>query len=137
MNRDDLNIIEEIFNQWENRTLKKVLDKSSERATAPTSESGIPIKRLYTPLDLEAVDYNQDIGYPGEFPYTRGVYPTMYRGRLWTMRNYAGFGTAEDTNKRFRYLLEHGMPGLSVAFDLPTQIGYDSNSPKADGDNTE
>ncbi|OGP94299.1 MAG: methylmalonyl-CoA mutase [Deltaproteobacteria bacterium RBG_16_47_11] len=133
MNRDDLNIIEEIFNQWENRTLKKVLDKSSERATAPTSESGIPIKRLYTPLDLEAVDYNQDIGYPGEFPYTRGVYPTMYRGRLWTMRNYAGFGTAEDTNKRFRYLLEHGMPGLSVAFDLPTQIGYDSNSPMAEG----
>ena len=74
-----------------------------------------------------------DLGYPGEYPYTRGVYPTMYRGRLWTMRNYAGFGTAEDTNKRFRYLLEQGMPGLSVAFDLPTQIGYDSDHPMSEG----
>ena len=133
MNRDDPKIIEEVFNQWENRTLKEVLDKSPERTAAFTTESGIPVKRLYTPLDLEATDYTEDIGFPGEIPYTRGVYPTMYRGRLWTMRNYAGFGTAEDTNKRFRYLLEHGMPGLSVAFDLPTQIGYDSDNPMAEG----
>jgi methylmalonyl-CoA mutase N-terminal domain/subunit len=118
---------------WENTTLKKVLDRSAERAQTFTTESGIPVKRLYTPLDVTTSDYNRDLGFPGEYPYTRGVYPTMYRGRLWTMRNYAGFGTAEDTNKRFRYLLEHGMPGLSVAFDLPTQIGYDSDHPMAEG----
>jgi methylmalonyl-CoA mutase N-terminal domain/subunit len=118
---------------WENTTLKKVLDRSAERAETFTTESGIPVKRLYTPLDVTTSDYNRDLGFPGEYPYTRGVYPTMYRGRLWTMRNYAGFGTAEDTNKRFRYLLEHGMLGLSVAFDLPTQIGYDSDHPMAEG----
>jgi methylmalonyl-CoA mutase N-terminal domain/subunit len=118
---------------WEQTTLKRVLDKTDEREAAFTTESGIPVKRLYTPLDLPDADYNRDLGYPGEYPYTRGVYPTMYRGRLWTMRNYAGFGTAEDTNKRFRYLLEHGMPGLSVAFDLPTQIGYDSDHPMSEG----
>ena len=118
---------------WEDKTLKRVLDRNPERAEAFNTESGIPVKRLYTPLDLAASDYNRDLGFPGEYPYTRGVYPTMYRGRLWTMRNYAGFGTAEDTNKRFRYLLEHGMPGLSVAFDLPTQVGYDSDHPMSEG----
>jgi len=118
---------------WEQNALKRVLDKTAERAAVFTTESGIPVKRLYTPLDLPDADYNRDLGCPGEYPYTRGVYPTMYRGRLWTMRNYAGFGTAEDTNKRFRYLLEHGMPGLSVAFDLPTQIGYDSDHPMSEG----
>jgi methylmalonyl-CoA mutase N-terminal domain/subunit len=118
---------------WEQTTLKRVLDKTAERQAAFTTESGIPVKRLYTPLDLADADYNGDLGYPGEYPYTRGVYPTMFRGRLWTMRNYAGFGTAEDTNKRFRYLLEQGMPGLSVAFDLPTQIGYDSDHPMSEG----
>jgi methylmalonyl-CoA mutase N-terminal domain/subunit len=107
---------------WEQTALQRVLDKAAERETGFATESGIPVKRLYTPLDLPEADYNRDLGYPGEYPYTRGVYPTMYRGRLWTMRNYAGFGTAEDTNKRFRYLLEQGMPGLSVAFDLPTQV---------------
>ncbi len=107
--------------------------KAAEREAVFTTESGIPVKRLYTPLDLPDADYNGDLGYPGEYPYTRGVYPTMYRGRLWTMRNYAGFGTAEDTNKRFRYLLEQGMPGLSVAFDLPTQVGYDSDHPMSEG----
>ncbi len=118
---------------WEQTTLQRVLDKTAERETAFTTESGIPVKRLYTPLDLPEADYNRDLGYPGDYPYTRGVYPTMYRGRLWTMRNYAGFGTAEDTNKRFRYLQEQGMPGLSVAFDLPTQIGYDSDHPMSEG----
>jgi methylmalonyl-CoA mutase N-terminal domain/subunit len=128
-----LRAVEEAMAKWEEGTLKRVLDKSPEREKEFFTESGIPVKRLYTPLDLEEVDYNRDLGYPGEFPYTRGVYPTMYRGRLWTMRNYAGFGTAEDTNRRFRYLLEQGMPGLSVAFDLPTQIGYDSDHPMAEG----
>ncbi|MDH3882178.1 MAG: methylmalonyl-CoA mutase family protein, partial [Desulfobacteraceae bacterium] len=118
---------------WEQTALQRVLDKAAERETGFATESGIPVKRLYTPLDLPEADYNRDLGYPGEYPYTRGVYPTMYRGRLWTMRNYAGFGTAEDTNKRFRYLLEQGMPGLSVAFDLPTQVGYDSDHPMSEG----
>ena len=118
---------------WEQTALKRVLDKTAEREAVFTTESGIPVKRLYTPLDLPDADYNGDLGYPGEYPYTRGVYPTMYRGRLWTMRNYAGFGTAEDTNKRFRYLLEQGMLGLSVAFDLPTQVGYDSDHPMSEG----
>jgi len=125
--------IREAMGAWERATLKPVLDSSQERKEAFTTEGGIPVQRLYTPLDLEDMDYHRDIGFPGEFPYTRGVYPTMYRSRLWTMRQYAGFGTAEDTNKRFRYLLEHGMPGLSVAFDLPTQLGYDSDDPMAEG----
>ena len=129
----DLSKVEEGVRQWENTTLKVSLEKSPERKKTFYTESGIPVKRLYTPLDLKDLDYGHDIGFPGEFPFTRGVYPTMYRGRLWTMRNYAGFGTAEDTNKRFHYLLEQGMPGLSVAFDLPTQIGYDSDHPMAEG----
>ncbi len=130
MNNED---IKKGIESWEDKTLKRVLDRNPERAEVFTTESGIPVKRLYSPLDLATSDYNRDLGFPGEFPYTRGVYPTMYRGRLWTMRNYAGFGTAEDTNKRFRYLLEHGMPGLSVAFDLPTQVGYDSDHPMSEG----
>ena len=125
--------IKDEMDQWENSTLKKVLDRSPERQEAFKTESGIPVKRLYTPLDLEEINYSADLGFPGQYPYTRGVYPSMYRGRLWTMRNYAGFGTAEDTNKRFRFLLNQGMKGLSVAFDLPTQIGYDSDDPLAEG----
>ena len=119
--------------KWENTTLKKVLDRSPESQEEFRTESGIPVKRLYSPLDLEGLDYEEALGYPGQYPYTRGVYPSMYRGRLWTMRNYAGFGTAEDTNHRFRYLLEQGMKGLSIAFDLPTQLGYDSDDPLAEG----
>ena len=119
--------------KWEENTLKKALERSPERQETFKTESDIPVKRLYTPLDLEDIDYEADLGFPGEYPYTRGVYPTMYRGRLWTMRNYAGFGTAEDTNKRYRYLLEQGMVGLSMAFDLPTQLGYDSDDPLAEG----
>jgi methylmalonyl-CoA mutase N-terminal domain/subunit len=118
---------------WEAGGLKKVLDRSPETQEVFETESGIPVKRLYTPLDLDEMDYNRDLGFPGEYPFTRGVYPTMYRGRLWTMRNYAGFGTAEDTNKRFRFLLEQGMVGLSMAFDLPTQLGYDSDVPLSEG----
>ena len=125
--------IREGVGKWEKNTLRRTLEASGERKEEFFTESGIPVKRLYTPLDLEASDYVRDLAFPGAYPYTRGVYPSMYRGRLWTMRNYAGFGTAEDTNKRFRYLLKQGMPGLSVAFDLPTQIGYDSDHPMAEG----
>src|SRR5208282_1213187 len=96
--------------------------------------SGLPVERLYTSGDLAATSPESDIGYPGEFPFTRGVYPTMYRGRLWTMRQYAGFGTASETNQRFRYLLAQGQTGLSVAFDLPTQIGLDSDHALAVGE---
>ncbi|HKZ75477.1 MAG TPA: methylmalonyl-CoA mutase family protein [Actinomycetota bacterium] len=98
------------------------------------TDSGIELKPLYGPDDLDGFDPMRDLGRPGEPPFTRGVYPTMYRGRLWTMRQYAGMGTAEETNRRFRYLLEHGQTGLSVAFDLPTQMGYDSDHPRAEGE---
>ena len=125
--------IEDSLKQWEDTSLKKVLDRSPERQEKFTTESGIPVNRLYTPLDLPEWDYNEALGFPGQYPYTRGVYPSMYRGRLWTMRNYAGFGTAEDTNQRFRYLLDQGMKGLSIAFDLPTQLGYDSDDSLAEG----
>ncbi|MEE8344364.1 MAG: methylmalonyl-CoA mutase family protein [Woeseiaceae bacterium] len=118
---------------WQETILHDQLERSPELSDSFTTESGIPVKRLYTPLDLEQTDYLSDIGFPGDYPYTRGVYPTMYRGRHWTMRMYAGFGTAEDTNQRFRYLLQEGMRGLSMAFDLPTQLGYDSDDPLAEG----
>ncbi len=118
---------------WETKTVGSVLERSPERQSEFVTESGIPVKRLYTPLDLEGDDYPTELGFPGEFPYTRGVYPTMYRGRHWTMRNYAGFGTAEDTNQRYRYLLDQGMVGLSMAFDLPTQLGYDSDDDQSQG----
>jgi len=119
--------------QWQKTILQDQLERSPELSDSFTTESGIPVKRLYTPLDLEQTDYLSDIGFPGDYPYTRGVYPTMYRGRRWTMRMYAGFGTAEDTNQRFRFLLQEGMRGLSMAFDLPTQLGYDSDDPLAEG----
>jgi methylmalonyl-CoA mutase N-terminal domain/subunit len=120
-------------NHWKAETLGPVLKRTPERKEVFTTESGIPVKRLYTPSDLKGSDYCRDLSFPGEYPYTRGVYPTMYRGRHWTMRNYAGFGTAEDTNQRYRYLLEQGMVGLSMAFDLPTQLGYDSDNPVSEG----
>jgi methylmalonyl-CoA mutase N-terminal domain/subunit len=120
--------------RWETTTVKKALDKFPERKEQFASTSGIELKRLFTPEDLEECDYSTELGFPGEHPFTRGVQPTMYRGRLWTMRQYAGFGTAEDTNKRYKYLLDHGQTGLSVAFDLPTQIGYDSDNPLSMGE---
>ncbi|HKO04884.1 MAG TPA: methylmalonyl-CoA mutase family protein, partial [Candidatus Acidoferrales bacterium] len=107
--------------------------ESRERQAEFRTLSGLPVERLYTPDDVARTDPESDIGYPGEFPFTRGVYPTMYRGRLWTMRQYAGFGTASETNQRFRYLLAQGQTGLSVAFDLPTQIGLDSDHALAVG----
>ena len=102
--------------------------------SGPETSSHIPVKALYTPSDLKRVDYESEIGYPGEYPFTRGVQPTMYRGRLWTMRQYAGMGDAEQSNQRYKYLLAHGTTGLSVAFDLPTQIGMDSDHPLAAGE---
>ncbi len=125
--------IKEKMTSWEETTLKRALRGSGEREEVFVTDSGIPVKNLYTPLDLEGTDYNQDLSFPGDYPYTRGVYPSMYRGRLWTMRQYAGFGMAEETNTRFRYLLDQGSTGLSMAFDLPTQLGYDSNDPLAEG----
>lgn len=110
-----------------NDTYAKQCAKHPERV-------GLKHKNLYTPLDLEGFDYERDLGFPGEYPYTRGVQPTMYRGKLWTMRMYAGFSTAEESNKRYRYLLANGGSGLSCAFDLPTQIGYDSTDPMAEGE---
>ncbi len=113
--------------QWEQKIQQKVLPRLPERKQEFLTHSGIPVQRVYTPLDTADLNYLEDLGLPGEYPYTRAVQPTMYRGRLWTMRQYAGFGTAEETNRRFKYLLEQGQTGLSVAFDLPTQIGYDSD----------
>jgi methylmalonyl-CoA mutase N-terminal domain/subunit len=114
--------------------LKEVYAREPERDALFTTISGEPVKPLYTPEDLADIDPERDIGYPGEQPFTRGVYPSMYRGRLWTMRQFAGFGTAEETNERFRYLLAHGQTGLSTAFDMPTLMGHDSDSPRSLGE---
>ena len=119
---------------WEENTLRPTLEKSPERQPQFTTISGYPIQRLYTLADLPGWDPHRDLGYPGEPPYTRGIHSTMHRGRLWTMRQFAGFGTAEDTNQRFRYLLAQGQTGLSTAFDLPTLMGYDSDHPLSEGE---
>jgi methylmalonyl-CoA mutase, N-terminal domain len=119
---------------WEKTTLKKTLEKSPERQAVFTTISGHPIRRLYTDADLAGWDAERELGFPGEPPYTRGIHSTMHRGRLWTMRQFAGFGTAEDTNQRFRYLLAQGQTGLSTAFDLPTLMGYDSDHALSEGE---
>lgn len=126
--------IREELDRWEKTTLHKAISKAPEREPSFQTTSHIELKRLYTPFDVADIDYCEDLGFPGEYPFTRGVQPTMYRGRFWTMRQYAGFATAEETNKRYKYLLDHGQTGLSVAFDLPTQIGYDSDHPLAEGE---
>jgi len=113
--------------KWEQGMLKKALTRAPERKETFSSISDMPVDRLYTPLDVSQMDYDRDLGYPGSYPFTRGVQPTMYRGRFWTMRQYAGFGSAKESNERYRYLLQQGQTGLSVAFDLPTQAGYDSD----------
>jgi methylmalonyl-CoA mutase N-terminal domain/subunit len=120
--------------RWERETVARSLEKAPERKAAFATPSGLALKRCYSPLDLAEWEYVERLGFPGEYPFTRGVQPTMYRGRLWTMRQYAGFATAAETNRRFRYLLSQGQTGLSVAFDLPTQIGYDSDDPRAVGE---
>ncbi len=122
------------LNTWEAEVLQPVLARTPERKKEFLTSSGIEVKCLYTPLDLSDHDYTARLGFPGSYPFTRGVQPTMYRGRFWTMRQYAGFGTAEETNRRFHFLLQQGQTGLSVAFDLPTQIGYDSDDPMAEGE---
>src|SRR6266705_3454518 len=119
---------------WEKNTLQPALKKSPERQSEFTTISGYPIRRLYTKADLPNWGPERDLGFPGEPPYTRGIHSTMHRGRLWTMRQFAGFGTAEDTNQRFRYLLSQGQTGLSTAFDLPTLMGYDSDHPLSEGE---
>ncbi len=126
-----MNPIEKNKKEWEEGTLKKILDRFPERQGIQTT-SGKPIDRIYLPK--QHFDYLEKLGFPGDYPFTRGVQPTMYRGRYWTMRQYAGFATAEESNKRYRYLLESGTTGLSVAFDLPTQIGYDSDDPMSEGE---
>jgi methylmalonyl-CoA mutase N-terminal domain/subunit len=120
--------------EWEERKLNPGLKRGKERKPNFVTSSGIAIKRAYDPEDLNGFDFVDDVGFPGEYPFTRGVQPTMYRGRLWTMRQYAGFGTAEESNRRYRYLFEQGQTGLSVAFDLPTQMGRDSDHPLASGE---
>jgi len=119
---------------WKRETLAKTLAKFPERKKQFTTNSNTPLERVYTPSNIETLDYTRDLAFPGEYPYTRGIYSTMYRGRLWTMRQYAGFGTAEQTNKRFKYLLQQGQTGLSVAFDFPTQVGYDCDHAMAKGE---
>ena len=115
------------LDDWDKNKVGKAISEFPERKGKFTTSSDLEVRRLYTPLDLEDMDYEEDLGFPGQYPYTRGVQPTMYRGRLWTMRQYAGFGNAEESNQRYKYLLDQGQTGLSIAFDLPTQIGYDSD----------
>jgi methylmalonyl-CoA mutase, N-terminal domain len=120
--------------EWTRDDLAQSLANTPERSTEFVTTSSEPIERLYTPLDLTDFDYQRDLGLPGRYPYTRAIHPTLHRGRLWTMRMFAGFGTAEETNARFKYLLDQGQTGLSIAFDLPTLMGYDSDSPEALGE---
>ncbi len=123
--------LDEAKKHWEEQTVQPVLNKFKERKAEFTSPSGIPLPRVATPQEM---DYMEQLGFPGEYPFTRGVQPTMYRSRFWTMRQYAGFASAEESNKRYRYLLDQGQTGLSVAFDLPTQIGYDADDPMSMGE---
>jgi len=120
--------------EWRDTTLDSAMKRFPERQERFEISSGTEVEPLYTPDDVEGLDYNEALGYPGEYPFIRGVQPTMYRGRLWTMRQYAGFADAEESNRRYRFLLEQGQTGLSIAFDLPTQIGYDSDHPRAEGE---
>ena len=120
--------------RWQETTLGPLLARYPERRDTFVTTSGEPVGRLYTPLDVAELDYQDDLGLAGEYPFTRGVHATMHRGRLWTMRMFAGFGSAEETNARFKYLLEQGQTGLSVAFDLPTLYGYDTDAPEAAGE---
>jgi methylmalonyl-CoA mutase N-terminal domain/subunit len=134
---DDPNKLEKLRRarqEWEQGCLQNDLTSMPERQDEFITTSSEAVERLYTPLDLSDFDYLDDLGFPGEYPYTRGVHPTMHRGRLWTMRMFAGFGTAEETNARFKYLLEQGQTGLSIAYDLPTLMGHDSDAPEALGE---
>jgi len=131
--KDQMERIKEAKAKYDER-VAKVLTKMPERKADFANTSGIPVNRVYTPLDMEGFDYLKQLGLPGQYPYTRAVQPTAYRGRFWTMRQYAGFASADETNERYHFLLKSGQTGLSVAFDLPTQIGYDSDHPLAQGE---
>jgi len=134
MTEDDRTRIATARKGWEERKLAPALKRGAERKKQFSTTSGIEIDRVYDPTDSNGFDFTRDLGFPGDYPFTRGVQPTMYRGRLWTMRQYAGFGTAEESNRRYRYLFEQGQTGLSVAFDLPTQMGRDADHPLASGE---
>ncbi|MFB6151171.1 MAG: methylmalonyl-CoA mutase family protein, partial [Haloarculaceae archaeon] len=132
---DDLETIRSERERWGEETRGPTVERFGERRDEfRTDTGGQAVDPLYTPADVADLDYGEDLGFPGERPYTRGVYSTMYRGRLWTMRQYAGMGTAAETNERFHYLLDEGQTGLSMAFDLPTQMGYDSDAEMAAGE---
>ena len=131
---EDLAAIRESHEDWEHNSLDPVLDAYGERQDRFATVSNLGVDRLYTPEDVANIDYEEDIGFPGEPPFTRGVYPTMYRGRTWTMRQFAGFGTAEATNERFHYLIDEGQTGLSTAFDMPTLMGIDSDHRMSEGE---
>ncbi len=132
--REQLERLRQALQQWEQTTLSKSLAQMPEQRSRFVTTSSEPVERLYTPLDVADLDFLEDLGLPGEYPFTRGIHPTMHRSRTWTMRMFAGFGTAEETNRRFRYLLEQGQTGLSIAFDLPTLMGYDTDAPQALGE---
>ena len=131
---DELEKIREALEKWEETTLQQAMAIMPERRERFITTSSEPVDRLYTPLDIADMDYVRDLGLPGQYPYTRGIHPTMYRSRPWTMRMFAGFGTAEETNERFSYLLDQGQTGLSIAFDLATLMGYDTDAPEAEGE---
>ncbi|UWG49682.1 Methylmalonyl-CoA mutase [Halalkaliarchaeum sp. AArc-CO] len=131
---EELEEIRRAREEWEAETLDPVLERHGERSDRFATVSNLEVDRLYTPEDVADLEYTEDLGLPGEEPFTRGVYPTMYRGRTWTMRQFAGFGTAEETNERFHYLIENGQTGLSTAFDMPSLMGIDSDAPMADGE---
>jgi len=131
---DDLDSIRERRAEWEEESLDPLLERYGERKDRFATVSNLDVDRIYTPEDVADLDYDEDLGFPGEEPYTRGAYPTMYRGRTWTMRQFAGFGTPEETNERFHYLIEQGQTGLSTAFDMPTLMGIDSDHSMADGE---
>ncbi|WP_458206187.1 acyl-CoA mutase large subunit family protein [Haladaptatus sp. NG-SE-30] len=131
---DDLQEIQQARKEWEDDTLSPVLERFGERKDRFATVSNLEVDDLYDPTDVADIDYEDDLGFPGGEPYTRGVYPTMYRGRTWTMRQFAGFGTAEETNERFHYLIENGQTGLSTAFDMPSLMGKDSDDPLSDGE---
>jgi methylmalonyl-CoA mutase, N-terminal domain len=132
--RKKLEEIRQEVEKWEETSLQKTQARMPERRDEFITTSSEPVERLYTPLDVAEMDYLEDLGLPGEYPYTRGIHPTLHRGKLWTMRMFAGFGTAEETNARFKYLLDQGQTGLSIAFDLPTLMGYDTDDPESLGE---
>ena len=132
--KDKLAKLAEDLERWEETSLHQAVARMPERRERFVTTSSEEVKRLYTPLDLANLDYQADLGFPGEYPYTRGIHPTLHRGRLWTMRMFAGFGSPEETNARFHYLLDQGQTGLSIAFDLPTLMGYDTDAPEALGE---